>query len=154
MSKGLKRVDMGECFFLLVVIGVYVALVTPSLAFPNSGHSTYVSFLYLEHTQNNSVVHAFVDIIQAARRERAVWVHTTIQQEQDLSVSTEAYECLLPEDVPQKMPTVRPCRRWHVAYTMIRNPGVRSTKVSQDLQDLMCLHGGPDALQEMNTLPS
>ena len=145
---------MCECFFLLVVIGVYVALVTPSLAFPNSGHSTYVSFLYLEHTQNNSVVHAFVDIIQAARRERAVWVHTTIQQEQDLFVSTEAYECLLPEDVPQKMPTVRPCRRWHVAYTMIRNPGVRSTKVSQDLQDLMCLHGGPDALQEMNTLPS
>ena len=124
-----------------------------SLPFPNSGRSAYISFLYVEHTQNNSVVHAFVDVVRAAVKERAARECTT---QEDLPVSTEASERLLPEDVPQRMPTGRSGRRWHVAYTKLRNPGVRSPKVSQDLQDLTWLLGSsqPDALQEMGTLPS
>ena len=123
------------------------------LPFPDSGHSAYVSFLYVEHTQNNSVVHAFVDVVRAAMKERAARECTT---QEDLPVSTEASERLLPEDVPQKMPTGRSSRRWHVAYTKLRNPGVRSPMVSQDLQDITWLLGSsqPDALQEMSTLPS
>ncbi|KAL5482129.1 hypothetical protein EMCRGX_G022415 [Ephydatia muelleri] len=91
----------------------------------DEGRSAYISFLYVEHTQNNSVVHAFVDVVRAAVKERAARECTT---QEDLPVSTEASERLLPEDVPQRMPTGRSGRRWHVAYTKLRNPGVRSPK--------------------------
>ena len=133
-------------------LGDMTSLTLLSLPFPNSGRSAYISFLYVEHTQNNSVVHAFVDVVRAAVKERAARECTT---QEDLPVSTEASERLLPEDVPQRMPTGRSGRRWHVAYTKLRNPGVRSPKVSQDLQDLTWLLGSsqPDALQEMGTLP-
>ena len=32
-------------------------------AIPSSGHKTFVGFMYLEHTQNNSVLNVFVQLM-------------------------------------------------------------------------------------------
>eukprot|EP00731_Ephydatia_muelleri_P016759 Em0009g1183a len=152
LGSSLLRIILGMFFGLLLFFRLDRVVLMKGLERVDTGHSAYISFLYVEHTQNNSVVHAFVDVVRAAVKERAARECTT---QEDLPVSTEASERLLPEDAPQKMPTGRSGRRWHVAYTKLRNPGVRSPKVSQDLQDLTWLLGSsqPDALQEMSTLP-
>ena len=42
-----------------------------SIAVPFPGHKTYIAFLYLEHTQNNSVLHVFVELLMnMVRRKR------------------------------------------------------------------------------------
>lgn len=48
---------VADCIFI-----IYYVLDLKS-TIPPSGHKTYVGFMYLEHTQNNSVLNVFVQLM-------------------------------------------------------------------------------------------
>ena len=81
------------------------------------GHSTYVSFLYLEHTQNNSILQVFKDI----------FVELT-----GGSSSTEMKQLGIGSHTPTVLLSRRARNRWLLAYTLLKNPMLQSLRTRSD----------------------
>lgn len=54
-----------------------------TICFLSAGNKTYVAFLYLEHTQNNSVLNVFVNLLLDSRRKASFRTakYTTLMEE-------------------------------------------------------------------------
>ena len=85
----------------------------------DQGHVTYVSFLYLEHTQNNSILMVFKDIfveLQCTGGHPGMKELTSNTFYHAFSVNTPLHKTPLSK---------RARNRWLVAYTLLRNPTLR-----------------------------
>ena len=91
---------------------------------------TYVSFLYLEHTQNNSILMVFKDIFVELTNNTG-----SHPEMKELSNDPKERSCSV--NTFHRAPLSKRARnRWLVAYTLLRNPTLQPLRArSYDLVD-------------------
>eukprot|EP00731_Ephydatia_muelleri_P016567 Em0009g991a len=99
----------------------------------DQGHVTYVSFLYLEHTQNNSILMVFKDIFVELTNNTGS--HPEMKELSD-DLKERLYHSYSVNTF-HRVPLSKCARnRWLVAYTLLRNPTLQPLRArSYDLVD-------------------
>ncbi|KAL5481956.1 hypothetical protein EMCRGX_G022232 [Ephydatia muelleri] len=99
----------------------------------DQGHVTYVSFLYLEHTQNNSILMVFKDIFVELTNNTGS--HPEMKELSD-DPKERLYHSYSVNTFHRAPLSKRARNRWLVAYTLLRNPTLQPLRArSYDLVD-------------------
>eukprot|EP00731_Ephydatia_muelleri_P016569 Em0009g993a len=99
----------------------------------DQGHVTYVSFLYLEHTQNNSILMVFKDIFVELTNNTGS--HPEMKELSD-GPKERLYHSYNVNTFHRAPLSKRARNRWLVAYTLLRNPTLQPLRArSYDLVD-------------------
>ena len=94
---------------------------------------TYVSFLYLEHTQNNSILMVFKDIFVELTNNTGS--HPEMKELSD-DLKERLYHSYSVNTFHRAPLSRRARNRWLVAYTLLRNPTLQPLRTrSYDLVD-------------------
>ena len=94
---------------------------------------TYVSFLYLEHTQNNSILMVFKDIFVELTNNTGS--HPEMKELSD-DPKERLYHSYSANTFHRAPLSKRARNRWLVAYTLLRNPTLQPLRTrSYDLVD-------------------
>ena len=91
------------------------------------GHKTYIGFLYLEHTQNNSVLNVFVSLLLDFRKDKKKTpiAHTKSDTEELCSDVEQGASVTSPDKISRPCVSRQAANRWLVAYTLLRNKALQ-----------------------------
>ena len=99
-------------------------LILRDVLLSSPGHKTYIGFLYLEHTQNNSVLNVFVSLLLDFSKDKKAPVTQTKSELEEFCSDVEKGSSVTspsPAEISRPRVSRQAANRWLVAYTLLRN---------------------------------